>query len=227
MSDLDLHISREVSSLRQQVTDRLRKAILFGYFEPEERLIERDLCEKFGISRTLLRESLQHLQAEGLILIIPHKGPIVASVDADEAREIYQVREKLEMLIGEGFTLNATDGQVHRLRKALEYLKTPEATGNLQNMLEAKNNFYDIFFEGCGNRVAGKMMKLLNNRVTLLRRLSLAQPGRLPETLRELEAVVAAIEERDAVRAKELCAAHVVNAAKVVARSFCSQKKKH
>lgn len=215
-SDLDLLIPREVSSLRQQVTDRLRKAILYGYFQPKERLIERELCEKFGISRTLLREALQHLQAEELITIIPHKGPIVASVDANEACQIYQVREKLEKLVGEGFVHNATNEQIHRLRKSLEYLKTPEASTTPQILLEAKSTFYNIFLEGCGNRVVGDMLKLLNNRVTLLRRLSLAQPGRFPNTLRELEAIVVAIEARDVVCTKELCAVHVANAAEVV-----------
>jgi DNA-binding GntR family transcriptional regulator len=225
MNNLDLLIPRDITSLRQQVTDRLRKAILYGHFEPGKKLIERDLCELLGISRNLLREALQHLQAEELITIIPHKGPMVAAVNAEEIREIYQVRQNLEALAGEGFALNATDQQVHRLRESLEYLHTPEASANPQNLLESKNSFYEILLEGCGNRVVGQMLKLLNNRVTLLRRLSLGQAGRLPETLRELEAIVAAIEARDAVRARELCAAHVAKAAEVVARSFQQSQK--
>ena len=96
----DLHIPRQNSSLRQQVTDRLRDAVLSGMFEPGMKLVERDLCEMLGISRTVLREALQHLGAEGLITNVPHKGPMVATITAQEARDIYAVRGALEALAG-------------------------------------------------------------------------------------------------------------------------------
>lgn len=223
MSELDLHIPREVTSLRQQVTDRLRDAILYGRFEPGQKLVERELCEQLGISRTLLREALQHLQAEGLIVNVPHKGPSVAVIGEEEAREIYQVRQSLEALAGEGFARNATDEQVRRLRLCLNYLHTPDAAAN---MLAAKNGFYAILLEGCGNRMVGQMLTQLNNRVTLLRRVSLSQKGRLPETLKELGAIVDAIETRDPETAHRLCAQHVANAAEVVVRQFANAEKR-
>lgn len=220
MTTLDLHIPREASSLRQQVTDRLREAILYGDFEPGEKLVERELCDRLGISRTLLREALQHLQAEGLIVTVPHKGPSVARITEAEAREIYQVRGALEALAAEGFARHAPDALVRRLRLHLNYLHTPDAAANI---LAAKNGFYDILLEGCGNRVVGKMLTQLNNRITLLRRYSLSHPGRLPDTLKELGEIVAAIEARDPDEAGRLCARHVARAAEVVARSFASQ----
>jgi hypothetical protein len=91
---------------------------------------------------------------------------------------------------------------------------------HLAFLLAAKNAFYAILLEGCRNRVVGQMLTQLNNRVTLLRRLSLGRAGRLPETLAELEAIVQAIEARDAKRAGRLCAAHVARAAKVVRSAF-------
>lgn len=217
---LDLDLSREVVSLRQRVTDKLRQAILAGRFGPGQRLIERDLWQSLGISRPVLREALQHLQAEGLISMVPHKGPVVASLSADEARELYEVRGALEALAGAGFARNASDEQIARLRKALEFLRVPDASASTEALLAAKNAFYDILLEGCGNRVIGQMLTQLTNRVTLLRRLSLGKPGRLPDTLAELEAIVTAIEARDPARAGALCAAHVACAAEVVRNSF-------
>lgn len=216
----DLQISREATSLRQQTTDRLRKAIIYGHFEPGTKLVEKELCQQLGISRPLLRESLQHLQAEGLINIIPHKGPVVTTVSAQEANEIYQVRQHLEQLAGEGFATHAQDQQIQNLRKALEDLYAIEDGGNSQSILEAKNKFYAILLEGCGNKVVGQLLNQLNNRVTLLRRRSLSQPGRFSQTLRELEAVVSAIESRDVLLTGRLCAQHVAKAAQVVAASF-------
>ncbi len=217
MHDLDLHIPRDVTSLRQQVTDRLREAILYGRFEPGQKLVERELCERLDISRTLLREALQHLQAEGLIINVPHRGPSIAVIGEAEAREIYQVRQSLEALAGEGFARNATDEQIGRLKGALDHLRSPDAAANL---LAAKNGFYAILLEGCGNRVVGQLLTRINNRVTLLRRISLGQPGRLAETLKELAAIVAAVEARDSRLAGRLCAAHVARAAAVAARQF-------
>ncbi len=217
---MDLHIPRENSSLRQQVTDRLRLAVLSGTFQPGQKLIERDLCEMLGISRTVLRESLQHLGAEGLITNIPHKGPVVATITYEEAEDIYAVRQALEALAGEGFAVHATDGQVKALRAALDTLKDIDAARSTHSLLDAKNDFYKILLDGCGNTVVGSMLTLLNNRVTILRRLSLSGKDRLPKTIEELTEIVDAIESRDAKRAKKLCGEHVAKAAAVALQNL-------
>ena len=126
----------------------------------------------------------------------------------------------LEARAGEGFARHATDAQVAKLRGALQYLRTPQASATTADLLAAKNAFYAILLEGCGNRVVGQMLTQLNNRVTMLRRLSLGQAGRLSRTLEELESIVGAIEARDAARAHALCAAHVTRAAEVVMKAF-------
>lgn len=216
----ELTVARELSSLRHQATDRLRAAILAGRFAPGQRLVERELWQSLGISRPVLREALQHLQAEGLIRIIPHKGPLVATIDLDEARAIYEVRRSLEGLAGEGFARHASNEQVARLRAALQYLHTPAASADTAALLAAKNAFYAVLLEGCGNQVVGQILTQLNNRVTLLRRLSLSQAGRLPRALVELEAIVEAIEAHDPVRARDACALHVSSAAAAMMAAF-------
>ncbi|MGE0315201.1 MAG: GntR family transcriptional regulator [Lautropia sp.] len=212
---IDLDLRREVVSLRQRATDKLRDAILAGHFAPGSRMIERDLWQSLGVSRTVLREALQHLQAEGLITIVPHKGPVVATIDAAEAAELYEVRRSLEALAGAGFARHATPQQIARLREALAWLASPAASATTAALLAAKNAFYDTLLEGCGNRVVGQVLRQLNNRITMLRRISLGRAGRLPETLAELEEIVRAIEARDAKRAARLCEAHVARAAAI------------
>jgi DNA-binding GntR family transcriptional regulator len=217
---LDLDLSREVVSLRQRATDKIREAILSGLFTPGQRLVERDLWQSLGISRTVLREALQHLQAEGLINIIPYKGPVVATLSLQDANELYEVRGALESLACAGFARNASQQQIERLRAALEFLRTPQASQTPKALLDAKNAFYAIMLEGCGNRMIGEILTQLNNRISVLRRVSLGSPGRLPETLVELGEVVAAIERRDADTAAHLAAAHVAKAASIVRESF-------
>ena len=77
--------------------------------------------------------------------------------------------------------------------------------------------------EGCGNLVAGQMLRQLNNRVTVLRRISMSQPGRLPQTLAELDAIVAAIEQGDADQAARLSAEHVQKASQGVLRAMAEK----
>lgn len=213
-----LRVPREETSLRERTTNMLRTAILDGVFAPGQKLSERELCESLDVSRPCLREALQHLQAEGLITIVPHKGPEVTSISTPEVRDIYEVRASLESLAGRGFTVHATAAQKAALRAKLNELARLGDDGAMR--LTLKNQFYDILIDGCGNLVAGQMLKQLNNRVTVLRRISMSQPGRLPQTLQELDAIVAAIEQSDADAAARLCEAHVKKAAENVLRSI-------
>jgi len=109
-------------SLRQRATDKIREAILSGVFTPGQRLVEKDLGQSLGISRTVLREALQHLQAEGLINNIPYKGPVVSTLSLQDANELYEVRGALESLACAGFARHASQEQVARLREALAFL---------------------------------------------------------------------------------------------------------
>ena len=217
-------VSRDQTSLRQRATDTLRAAILEGIFAPGQKLSERGLCESLGVSRSCVRESLQHLQSEGLITVIPHKGPEVATINPKEVRDIYAVRAQLEGLAAKGFTKNAHPAQIQALRSKLRELALPEIAEDKTLLLNVKNEFYNILIEGCGNTVVGLMLRQLNNRVTLLRRISLSQPGRLPDTLKELEDVVAAIEKGDGKTAARLCIEHVEKAASNVLKSMFVQK---
>lgn len=215
-----LRVPREETSLRERATQTLRKAILDGHFAPGQKLSERELCEDLDVSRSCVREALQHLQAEGLITIIPHRGPEVTTISPQEVRDIYEVRANLESLAGRNFANNASPEQIQALRAKLTELAEPDVAEDRSTMLTVKNQFYDILIEGCGNLVAGQMLQQLNNRVTVLRRISMSQPGRFSNTLKELDAIVTAIENRDGDTAARLCAEHVQKAVDNVLRSM-------
>ena len=216
---MQLQVPRDALSLKQRVIDRLRAAIVDGEFSPGQKLVEKDLCNRLEVSRPLLREALQRLDAEGLVRHVPHKGPAVSSPSRQDAVEIYAVRQALEPLACEGFALNAVGDQMHDLRGCLTALKA-QAQHPAEDLLETKNRFYRILFEGCGNAVIANILTQLNNRVSLLRRLSMSQPGRLDHTVTELEQIVDAIEQRDAPLARRLCHEHIKAAAKTALKTF-------
>ena len=104
-----LRVSKDHETLREKTVERLREALLNQFFAPGDRLIERELCELTGVSRTSVREALRLLESEGLIETIPNRGPIVASLSAEDAQYIYEVREALEGLAGRLFAERASD----------------------------------------------------------------------------------------------------------------------
>lgn len=204
--------------LRHQAENTLRKAILSGRFTPGDRLKERELIELLGVSRTLLREALRQIEAEGLIEIIPHRGPVVAVLSYEEAEEIYEVRGILEAQACTGFALRASSAHVKALDDAFEQLTIAARKGDVPGTLSWSDTFYDIIVAGCGNRVLGGMLKQLHNRIVLLRRTSLSESDRLPETLYELTSIADALKARDEAAAGKAALHHVRQASRAALR---------
>ena len=116
---LSLGVQRVAAPLREQVLDLLRQAIVEHRLKPGQRLIERELVEQIGVSRTTIREVLRQLAAEGLVATIPQRGAVVAIPTAEEAAELYEVRAALESLAARRFVEHASDSQVHGAARRL------------------------------------------------------------------------------------------------------------
>src|SRR5688572_2426760 len=104
---LALDIERHAAPLRLKVEEVLRQAIIDGRLAPGERLTERRLTEMTGVSRTLIREALRQLESQGLVSLIPNKGPVVRELTAAEGRDLYAIRGVLEGLAARFFVQNA------------------------------------------------------------------------------------------------------------------------
>jgi DNA-binding GntR family transcriptional regulator len=213
-----LRVGRVAAPLREQVTDVLREAILDFRLRPGERLVERDLIEKTGVSRATIREVLRQLTAEGLVTVIPQRGAVVVELTRKEAADLYEVRTMLEGLAARLFAERANDEQVKALREQVDVLRSAfdeldSAEQRIQTMLDVKDRYYDVFLDGCGNEQIRSIHEGLQARVRLMRATSLGQPDRPGQTLTEIDAVVTAIEARDPDAAETAAKAHVERAA--------------
>lgn len=206
-------VERVAAPLRQQVTDSIRNAIALGHFRPGQRLRERELCEMAGVSRTLVRESLRQLETEGLIEVHANRGPMVTKLTRKQAEDIYRVRSLLEGLAAELVASHASDTDIAVLANAFAQLRVAMQSPDVLERLVAKNHFYEILIKVADNQAVGDTLRMLNSRITLLRSASLGAPGRTAHSLAELEAVIDAIQRRDAPAAREAVALHVRNAA--------------
>lgn len=211
--DAEFKVQRTASVLRHSVTESIRNAILVGRFKPGERLPERELCEMTSVSRTLVREALRQLESEGLIHVIPHRGPVVDRVTPEQAMGIYQVREELEGLACQLFAKHATDAHLKALQEAFAALKQALLHGSPLDQLSTKNAFYQRLLDGAGNEALTNTLRLLNSRVMLLRSTSMQAPGRAKQSVAELSELLDALVARNAKAARKAGCLHVRNAA--------------
>lgn len=213
---LSMKVGRVAAPLREQVLDVLRQAILDFRLKPGQRLIERELIEQTGVSRTTIREVLRQLAAEGLVTTIPQKGAIVVVPSAQEAADLYEVRATLEALAGRRFVRHASAEQVKQLRREFRKIeriaKRPDH--EIPELLAAKDAFYDVLFEGAGNSAIRETLGGLRARVRFLRATSLSQPNRSAGTIKEIRDIVRAAEARDADAMAAACEYHVLQAAR-------------
>jgi DNA-binding GntR family transcriptional regulator len=215
MDDSDLHIGRRAAILRHHVEDKIRTAIATGRFKPGERLTERLLCGLLGVGRTSIREAIRQLEAEGLVTTIPHRGPAVSQIGVEEAQQLYAVRALLEGYAGRHAALLRDDRTIGALKAAVERFAAAAKAKDTGALVKSKTEFYAALFAGCGNIYIEQTLILLHNRITLLRSTSMAQPGRLKDSVAELRAICAAIEKGDADEAEALCVAHIEAASRV------------
>jgi DNA-binding GntR family transcriptional regulator len=211
----DLKVLRTEPILREMALEKLRNAILACRFRPGDRLVERDLCNHLGVSRSIVREILRHLEAEGLVATIPFRGPIVARPDRDEALEIYAIRALLESDAAAAFAVSATNDAKSALAADLDVIVKAYATQDPLRVIATTTQFYRRLFTGGGRRVAWQLVRSLNARINLLRAMTISSPARSADGPRELALIVKAIEAGDPEAARAASVAHVESAAAI------------
>jgi DNA-binding GntR family transcriptional regulator len=215
-------IRRSAAPLRAQVLEHLRHSIITGRLEPGARLIERELIALTGVSRTVVRETLRQLESEGLVAMIPNKGPVVRDLTMEEASDLYSIRAVLEGLAARLFVDHAASTQIARLDAALVIAARAYRAGDADEILEAKNRFYDALFEGAGSETLSSMIGMLHGRIRRWRALGLGHPRRSArrsgESIRNLRAMVAALRKRNADLAERIIRNEVTQAAAEVTR---------
>lgn len=198
--------------LRTQVADTLRTAIVMGELAPGERLIERVLCERIGVSRTSLREAMRELENEGLLTNLPNRGLIVSIVDPKTAQEIFDVREALEALICRLFCEHAKDDDIERCRVVNVELMAAYETGDARELIAAKNRLYDVLIAGADNSEAERMLRSIHMRASQLRVISLSDGERRKASQEEIKALIDSLLNRRAKDAERLARKHVQRA---------------
>ncbi|WP_025312225.1 GntR family transcriptional regulator [Roseicyclus elongatus] len=182
------------------------EAIDSGVYRPGSRLVESELAERFGVSRTPIREALQRLETQSL-LTRDGRSLIVASLDHAQTAELYAVRQELEGLAAKLAAQHAAEEEIQVLREMVEadrvLLDDPQA------LARANRRFHHQIHLASHNRYLVQQLDLVYRSMALMARTSLAAAGRGEKALEEHAAIVEAIADRDGERAAQVLKDHL------------------
>lgn len=212
----DLRIVENPTLVREHALDKLRNAISRGLYPPGMRLVERELCEALGVSRTSVREALRQLQAENLIEVGKRRNITVAVISAKDAEDIYLMREMLETLAVKRFVARADEEAIKKLVRIHKDLRKVINKGDVRELALMAGEFYETILGGSGSKVIADMARQLLTRVNYLRMRSMAEPNRLEDGIHEWDRLIEAIVARNPTAAAKAMADHLGNARRAV-----------
>ena len=206
----------EYLPLRDVVFNKLRQAILRGELKPGERLMEIQLANKLGVSRTPIREAIRKLELEGLVLMIPRKGAEVAEITEKSLRDVLEVRRALEELAVQLACEKITKEEIRELERVAKEFQQVVNSSDITEIAEVDVCFHDIIYTATDNQ---KLIQLLNNlreqmyryRVEYLKR-----DGVFPQLIAEHEAIIRHIENNEKEKATEVMCRHIDNQVETV-----------
>lgn len=210
-----LTVERNTKTLRQLALEKLRQAILDFHFMPGERLIERDLCEQLGVSRSVVREVVRHLEAEGIVEMIPNRGPAVSRIDPDKIEQIYEIRTMLESMAAAACARCAGADTKQLLGEVIDSIDAAFRGRDTSEILEQTTEFYRQLFLCGGKRVAWDVVHSLNARINHLRALTISSATRHGEAISEMKAIHQAVYDGDAQAAETAAKNHIYSVARI------------
>lgn len=157
--DFDTAVN-EYLPLRDVVFQNLRRAILKGELEPGERLMEIHLAKRLGVSRTPIREAIRKLELEGLVVMIPRRGAVVASITEKDMRDVLEVRRTLEMMAVEVACDRISSSELERLKEAAGEFEKSRDSGDIVQVAQADMAFHEIIYSATGNL---RLVNILSN----------------------------------------------------------------
>lgn len=225
MFDDGLKVSlSEYLPLRDVVFNTLREAILKGELKPGERMMEKQLAEKMGVSRTPIREAIRKLELEGLVVMVPRKGAQVASITEKEVKNVLEVRAALEELAVKLACQRMDKNQINELKSIMFEFDEASEEKDVNKLVAADIKFHDTIFKAAQNE---KLQQIINNlREQIFRyRLAYLRNNYYHEIIRrEHQEMIDAIENNDEDKAAKVASVHIMNQEKSVITMMKKEK---
>jgi len=211
--------------LREVVCESLREAIRKGVLKPGERIMEIQLAEELGVSRTPVREAIRKLELEGYVIMMPRRGTYVATMSIRDINEIFEIRSSLESLSNGLAAERITDEELEHLQRLLVIISGYIAENNIDKIVETDIEFHDVIYHAARNSRLVGVISNLRDQLTRFRTLSMSYPGRLEATMEEHRAIVEAISRGDVKAARKAAEHHMENSERTLLEAMDVVKK--
>lgn len=191
-------------TLRERILETIRDAIMTGVLKPGERVAEPELAERFGISRTPIREAFRQLESEGYLTVIPRKGAVVVSFTERDVEEFCAIKSILEGYAARKACERMTDREIEKLQAINERLRHLADEEDIRHFFKVHSDFHDLFIKAADNEKLYDLIVNLVDKFQRLRFASLSLPGRMRISVEEHEKIIEAFRRRDADEAERL-----------------------
>lgn len=195
--------------LRDVVFETLRNAILSGNLQPNERLMEIQLSEKLGVSRTPVREAIRKLELEGLVTMIPRKGAYVSDLNLDEMMETLVIREALEIIAIKMAMENFTDYDIEELEESQENFLKAFNKKNVENLIKYDAEIHRKIHELSKNRKLISIMENINEELSRFRLIFFSEFIESESVIRQHEKIIKAIKNNYPQKAADAMKEHL------------------
>lgn len=197
--------------LREVVCETLREAIRSGVLQPGERLMEIQLAEELGVSRTPVREAIRKLELEGYVIMLPRRGTYVANLSIKDINEVFEIRTALDVLATGLAAERITEEELEQLERLLVQIGEYIEQNDMEKIVEIDTQFHDLLYRASRNDRLVGIINNLREQLTRFRSISMSYPGRLKKTLEEHSRMVEAIAQRNVKLAQKLAVEHMEN----------------
>lgn len=202
--------------LRELVFESLRDAIIQGRLRPGERLMEIQLAEEMGVSRTPVREAIRKLELERFVVMVPRKGAYVAGISVKDIVDIFEVRAALEGLAAGLAAERITEEEMDQLERTIHMInlsaEQDPKSQDIKAIVEADTAFHTLIYKFSRNQRLEQIIMNLHEQINRFRMTSLSQPGRLKIALDEHTKIVEAICDHNVEESQRLATEHIENA---------------
>ncbi|MDA8121930.1 MAG: GntR family transcriptional regulator [Deltaproteobacteria bacterium] len=206
-------------TLREKIVETVRSAIVNGQIPAGTRVAEPELADRFGISRTPIREAFRQLESEGFITVIPRKGAVVASLSAKDISDFYDLKTVLEGYAARCAARTLTEKEIVKMETVNRQMEAAAAKKDLRKVLTLHNEFHDIFLKSCGNE---KLHSIVQNLVRQFQRFRLivAIRGKMDGSIKQHEEIIDAFRKQDAALAENLVMKNAQYGKKILLREL-------
>ncbi|HPF19797.1 MAG TPA: GntR family transcriptional regulator [Syntrophomonas sp.] len=206
--------------LRELVLEAIREAIKNGTLQPRERLMEIQLADELGVSRTPVREALRKLELEGFIVMVPRKGAYVSDLSMKDVADVFEIRAALEGLAGALAAERITEEELEAMERMLVEKGEAISLNDIDKLVAADTKFHEAMYMASRNERLSNIISNLREQIQRFRLTSLSVPGRRQDSLKEHREILEAIQARDIQLAKQLAQEHIENAENVLIDSL-------